>query len=312
MHQPPDILNIAYKHPVMQEDLHLLLEKEQQIPGSVQYSIRRYRKLPKWNVEDTGMLVYHYEKSSPSNNYLELKFCVTGNIYCREKITECDNCKLNSSRNCGERVESMDVLSFRFNSVQLSQFVKPKNNGHLADDVLMFSHASSFSKMLPLCGKTRIVLEALLNNSYSGSLENIFVNAQVQMLLLYSMDCMVGDKEVEEFNCKFLSNELDREKIVRAREILIQHIGEPITIKELSRKVAINECYLKKGFKEMFGSTIFDFYQSQRMEHAKYLLYEKGLNVTDVSDLLGYSSISHFSTAFKKHTGLKPCELLLR
>ena len=54
------------------------------------------------------------------------------------------------------------------------------------------------------------------------------------------------------------------------------------------------------------------YYQSQRMEHARYLLYEKGLSVTDVSMMLGYSSISHFSTAFKKHTGLKPCELLLR
>ena len=92
----------------------------------------------------------------------------------------------------------------------------------------------------------------------------------------------------------------------------IEHIGEPITIKELSRKVAMNECYLKKGFKEMFGTTIFDFYQGQRMEHARYLLYEKGLSVTEVSLMLGYSSISHFSTAFKKHTGLKPCELLLR
>jgi AraC-like DNA-binding protein len=116
---------------------------------------------------------------------------------------------------------------------------------------------------------------------------------------------------VEGFQCKFLANEADREKIVRAREVLLQHIGEPLTIKELSRKVAINECYLKKGFKEMFGTTIFDFYQSQRMEHARYLLYEKGLSVTEVSIMLGYSSISHFSTAFKKHTGLKPCELLL-
>jgi len=156
-----------------------------------------------------------------------------------------------------------------------------------------------------------MVLEALLNHSYTDSLENIFVNAQSQMLLLYSLECMVGEKEVEGFQCKFLANEADRDKIVRAREVLLQHIGEPLTIKELSRKVAINECYLKKGFKEMFGTTIFDFYQSQRMEHARYLLYEKGLSVTDVSVLLGYSSISHFSTAFKKHTGLKPCELLL-
>jgi len=48
----------------------------------------------------------------------------------------------------------------------------------------------------------------------------------------------------------------------------------------------------------MFGTTIFDFYQSQRMEHARYLLYEKGLSVRSFHNA-GYSSISHFSTAFK-------------
>ena len=157
-----------------------------------------------------------------------------------------------------------------------------------------------------------MVLETLLDHSHTDSLENIYINAQTQMLLLYSLECMLGERDVESFQCKFLANESDREKITRSREILLEHIGEPLTIKELSRKVAINECYLKKGFKEMFGTTIFDFYQSQRMEHARYLLYEKGLSVTDVSVMLGYSSISHFSTAFKKHTGLKPCELLFK
>lgn len=295
----------------MQDDLQLLHEKEQHTPGSVQYVIRRYRRLPQWNVDDAGMLVYHFKKKEPAENYLELKFCVSGNVYCKQKDTECNSCKYNSSKVCPEREESMDVMSFRFLPAQLSQFVKPGKD-QLVDSVLNFEHNSSFTKILPLCGKTRLVLEALLNHSFTGSLENIFINAQMQMLLLYSLDCMLGDKEVESFNCKFLANEADREKISKAREVLLQHIGEPITIKELSRKVAINECYLKKGFKEMFGTTIFDFYQSQRMEHAKYLLYEKGLNVTEVSLMLGYSSISHFSTAFKKHTGLKPCELLLR
>ncbi|HYE53999.1 MAG TPA: AraC family transcriptional regulator [Chitinophagaceae bacterium] len=312
MHSPLDILSLAYKQPVLQDDLELLQEKEQQIPGSVQYVIKRYRRKQQWNVDDAGMLVYHYKPKDPKENYLELKFCVSGNVYCRQKNIECDLCKHNASRSCVERVESLDVLSFRFSPAQLSQFVKPRKQNELSDDVLGFRHASSFTKILPLCGKTRLVLEALLNHTYTGSLENIYINAQMQMLLLYSLDCMLGEKEVESFSCKFLANEADREKISKAREVLLQHIGEPITIKELSRKVAINECYLKKGFKEMFGTTIFDFYQSQRMEHAKYLLYEKGLNVTEVSLMLGYSSISHFSTAFKKHTGLKPCELLLR
>ncbi len=297
----------------MEDQLHLLHEKERQIPGSVNYTIKRYHRNVQWNIEDSGMMVYHYEKTTPKENYLELKFCVTGNVYCKQKDTECDMCKFNASRSCVERVESVDILSFKFSPVHLSQFIKPrKTDDTLTDDILNFKHVSSFTKILPLCGKTRMVIEALLNHTYKDSLENIYINAQTQMLLLYSLDCMVGEKELDVISCKFLANEADREKISKAREILIEHIGEPITIRELSRKVAINECYLKKGFKEMFGTTIFDFYQSQRMEHARYLLYEKGLSVTEVSIMLGYSSISHFSTAFKKHTGLKPCELLLR
>jgi AraC family transcriptional regulator len=315
MFQAPDTLMMAFKQPVFQEDLVVVQEKERQIPGSVQYTIKRYRKNPQWNIDDIGSLVYHYGAGKKGNedpqNYLELRFCIAGNVYCRHKEVECDACKLNATPGCTERVETVDVLSFRFLAVHLSQFVRPRKNiNTLSEDLLDFRHASSFSKTLSLCGRTRLVLESLLNHTYTDSLENIFVNAQSQILLLYSLECMVGEKETEGFQCKFLANEADREKIVRAREILLRHIGEPLTIRELSRKVAINECYLKKGFKEMFGTTIFDFYQGQRMEHARYLLYEKGLSVTEVSVMLGYSSISHFSTAFKRHTGLKPCELL--
>lgn len=313
MFNPPDILTLAYKRAPMQEDLVVLHEKEQQMPGSVHYSIKRYGRNPRLNIEDTGVMVYHYEKSDPSKNYLELKFCVAGNMYCRHKDTECNMCRSGLNGHCTDKEESIDVLGFRFTPTHLSQFIKPRaSNDTVSEGILNFSRQSSFTRILPICSKTRMVIDSLLNHNYTDSLENIYINAQVQMLLLYSMDCMVGEKEIDVINCKFLANEADREKVSRAREILIQHIGEPITIKELSRKVAMNECYLKKGFKEMFGSTIFDFYQSQRMEHARFLLYEKGLSVTEVSMLLGYSSISHFSTAFKKHTGLKPCELLLR
>lgn len=304
-----NILSVALNHPVMQEEMELVHHKVQKIPGTVQYVINRYRKLPTLNIDDTGMMVYNYNPEDKKESTLELIFCITGNRYCKQKDTECNFCKNSNSDHCQEIIDTVDVAGFRFNADHLSQFLKSIKTTSFSESILNFSHTSSFSKYLPLCSKTRNVLEALLNNSYSESLENIFINAQTQMLLLYSMECMTGDS-VDSFTCKFLANDADREKIALAREILLQHISEPLTIRELSRKAAINECYLKKGFKEMYGTTIFDFFQSQRMEHAKYLLYEKGLSVTDVSALLGYSSISHFSTAFKKHTGLKPCELL--
>lgn len=310
MKQFNNIIATSYQSQQLLNELDVLQDIDRAVPGSVHYTIKRYKKLDSWNMEDTGALVYHFEKNNPDNNYLELRFCISGNVYCRQKQTECDFCKFNASKACIEKVDSVDILSFSFKPSYLTQFIKGKKDRNISDEVLSFTHTSSFSKTLPLCGKTRKAIEALLNHTYTDTLENIFVNAQTQILLLYSMDCMLGEKE-EVFTCKFLANADDREKIIKAREVLLQHIGEPLTIKELSRKVAINECYLKKGFKELFGTTIFDFYQSQRMEHAKYLLYDKGLSVTEVSSLLGYSSISHFSTAFKKHTGIKPCELLI-
>src|SRR5690348_5606249 len=102
MFTPPDILTLAYKQAPMQEQMTLLHEREQQMPGSVQYSIKRYSRNQQWNMEDTGIMVYHYEKTEPQQNYLELKFCVSGNVYCRQKDTECNMCRSGVSRSCAD------------------------------------------------------------------------------------------------------------------------------------------------------------------------------------------------------------------
>lgn len=308
MLKPLDILKVA-NQPFVDSRLDVLYEKEQHIPGSLQYSIKRlFSQLPTEG-SDTGMLVYHFDHKDSTKNYLEIKYCISGNRYCEHK--SCADCNELPTNNCSGKHVTVDVFTFHFTHTFLKQFTHNVKVSNRKDEVLAFKHPSSFTKIFPVCTRKRNVLDALLNHSYEGSLENIFINAKIHEVLLYSLDCLV-DEKTEGFACKFLADESGRDRIYAAREILLQHIGDPITIKELSRKVAINECYLKKGFKEVYGTTIFDFYQQQRMEHAKYLLYEKGLSVTDVSALLGYSSISHFSTAFKKHTGLKPCELLLK
>lgn len=287
----------------------LLFESRSGLSKSFQYSIKRYARPKNWIADDVGIFNYHYHPLHQKGKHLELKFCSVGNMYCRKKETKCNQCKAHASFRCEQKTESVDFLSFHFPSSSLNQFKGTGKANVLSQDVINFQHPVSFSKLFPVANRSRAVLEALLQHKYTGNLANIFVGAQAQMLLLYSLDDL-EEKQIETSSAKFLSNDADKEKLLKARDILLQHISEPITIKALSRKIAMNECYLKKGFKAMFGTTIFDFYQSQRMQHAKNLLYEKGLTVTDVSIQLGYSSISHFSIAFKKHTGLKPCDLL--
>jgi AraC-like DNA-binding protein len=305
MVQALDILKMSGNNHIA-SGYELVDAREMGVPGSAQYNLRRYNA-PNRMAEDMGMMVYHCSQPETQKSYLELRFCTLGNRYCSDK--SCNGCQAKPAEPCSGKEETLDVFTFHFSSAYLQQFTQNLKLTNRKDEVLAFKHPYSFTKTFPLCNRKKNTLSHLTSHSYSGALENIFTNSKVHELLLHSLECLVDEKE-EGFACKFLADEGGRNRIYQAREILLQHIGEPITIKELSRKVAMNECYLKKGFKEVFGTTIFDFYQQQRMEHAKYLLYEKSLSVTDVSALLGYSSISHFSAAFKKHTGLKPCELL--
>ncbi len=314
MSESTDLIGQALKQPIIVDEFVLLSKKEKQIPGTWQYQIRRYHKLSHWVVEDTGELVYHYPDSTENGHFLELKFCIAGMSWCHENDAACEACRDGKEKKCEVRLPVLDVVSFRFEPEHLAHLVKGQRKKTPTLELLNFKHKHSFTRVIPINAKIRLTLETFLGNNYTDTLENIYVNAQTQILLLYALEGILGDEPQEEEvpACKFLSNHNDRDKIMLAREILLEHIGDPITIRELSRKAGINECYLKKGFKVMFGSTIFDFYQDQRMEHARFLLYEKGKTVSEVSALLGYSSISHFSTAFKKHTGLKPCELLMR
>mgnify|MGYP006284812365 CR=1 FL=1 len=292
--------------------LPLLQTVARQVPGSVQYTIKRYRKSVVANFENTGELIYHVDAGNSSNNHIQLRFCVSGNFYCKQKNVECDACKFSATATCAEKIETIDLLEFNYTPTYLHQFAKALKNEHtFTEQVVSFKWIESFTRTATLTDRTVKAIQELLNHPYSDNRENIFINAQTQIILLYATESLLAEANKPNVS-KFLMHEEDREKIMQARSLLLEHIGTPITIKALSKKVATNECYLKKGFKELFGTTIFDFYQGQRMEHAKYLLYEKGLSVTEVSASLGYSSISHFSTAFKKHTGIKPCALLMR
>jgi AraC-like DNA-binding protein len=257
------------------------------------------------------MVQYTYDERKKKQGTLNLYYCVALQDYCVEKQKSCDYCRHLAAKSCVEFVPTVDFISISFTEQNLAQFFNSKQSNTLVDDVIHFKHTQSFSTSIGITGDIITTLQGLLNHGYTGSFENIYINAQTQMLLLKSFDSLTGRYDKLQFECKFLASAEEREKIIKARTYLLENIGDPLTIKSLSRKVAINECYLKKGFKELFGQTIFDFYQSQRMEHAKFLLYTKGLTVTEVSEKLGYSSISHFSIAFKKLTGIKPCELLM-
>ena len=157
------------------------------------------------------------------------------------------------------------------------------------------------------CCNTQMIVHEIINCKLDGIFRNIFLESKALSLLLdFYKSCSANQTDCD--NCKFLTKPLEKEKIFKAKDIILNNLNNPPTISKLSLMIGINQCYLKKGFKELFGTTVYDFIQEQRMLKAKFLLTTTELTISQIADVIGFSTNSNFSSAFKKHTGVYPRE----
>ena len=101
-------------------------------------------------------------------------------------------------------------------------------------------------------------------------------------------------------------NKRDVRAIYGIKEEILNHLDTPPVINDLAIKVNMSPTKLKTIFRQIFGDSIFSYYQDFRMKEAARLLKEEQLSVSDVGYQLGFSNLSHFSRLFEKHIGMKP------
>jgi AraC family transcriptional activator of pyochelin receptor len=132
---------------------------------------------------------------------------------------------------------------------------------------------------------------------FSKSIEMLVLQAESFNKLLYKKSL-------------YIKNDYDKERILFARDYLIKHIERPPTLTQLSKIAGINEYKLKRGFKETFNQTAFEYLSDVRLETAKNDLLDKTKSITEIAFELGYSSLQHFSAAFKKKFGVAPSKVI--
>ncbi|MDT0645477.1 AraC family transcriptional regulator [Zunongwangia sp. F260] len=141
--------------------------------------------------------------------------------------------------------------------------------------------------------KIQSVITEIINSSYTNELKDLFLLSKSIELLVLQAE--LYDKKKEN---NFIRSNVDKQKLFEAKEILALKIERPPTIVELSKLVGLNEYKLKKGFKELFETTIFGYIHKTRMTLAKRLLLGTEKSAKEVAYETGYSSPQHFSNAF--------------
>ncbi len=156
-----------------------------------------------------------------------------------------------------------------------------------------------------ICCNTQAKLLDIVNCNLTGIHRKIFLESTILYLLYQSQKSSLVF-QIGCDTCPVLNNPVDTEKIHLAKNYIIENIENNLTIPIISAFVGTNQCYLKKGFKEIFNQTIFEFIQDNRMVKAKYLLQNTTQSITTIAFSVGYSSLSSFSQAYKNYFGITP------
>ena len=87
-----------------------------------------------------------------------------------------------------------------------------------------------------------------------------------------------------------------------------KHTHEKIYLKDLAEVCHLSERYVSKKFQQEAGTSIVDYIHKSKIEEAKLLLQHSGYTINEISNYLGYSNQSYFSSKFKEFCKLSPYE----
>lgn len=146
------------------------------------------------------------------------------------------------------------------------------------------------------------VLRQLRYTSPESELSTLYYLIKVQELVY-----LVFEKLLRRTNSNYhLVNRTDMGILAQVRTRLLTDLSQPPQLKIVAKEVGMSETKLKNLFRQVFGDSIYAYYQKARLEEAAFLLKQGNHSIAEVGSTLGFVNLSHFSRLFKKQYGINP------
>ncbi|MDQ8003640.1 MAG: AraC family transcriptional regulator [Pedobacter sp.] len=248
---------------------------------------------------------------SVKQDILLLQYCIQGNISVKNikksKSTLFKQSEYNIlSLKAGDWFVTLNDEESKLIHIYLSEdfFHRYTPNDYSAPLYNLVAIGKLFPRNLYLAPRLKSILYEIDQCEFSNHLKLLYVKAKIIELLTLQL----AQYEEEKLIPSALKPQ-EVEKMIVVKELIENDLGNSPTISSLARAAGTNEQYLKKHFKLLFGSTVFGYITSCKMEKAKELLLSEKYRITEISEMVGYKHATHFTTAFKKFFGYLPQSL---
>lgn len=158
-----------------------------------------------------------------------------------------------------------------------------------------------FPKNISITPKIRSVLNEITECQLDEHLKNLYLKAKIIELLTLQLVQYEAEKATTS-----LLKPLEIEKMLVVKALIDNNLNEAHSIASLARAAGTNEQYLKKHFKILFGTTVYGYLISCRMQTAKDMILSEKYKLTEIAATVGYKYATHFTSAFKKFFGRLP------
>jgi AraC family transcriptional regulator, transcriptional activator of the genes for pyochelin and ferripyochelin receptors len=196
------------------------------------------------------------------------------------------------------------TISYDLNFLKgLLQTDTPGSIGRLANCVHGSKTYLAAHHALPCNERISSVIGAIRECQLTGMIRYLFLESKMMELFVLQME-----QAQTAADCNDDSNwsVADREKLYAVKDYIDNAYLEDFSLKDLTYKYGLNEFKLKKGYKQLFQTTVFGHVHQLRMKKAQTLLQNKAMNVSEAAFFIGYNNVSSFCTEFKKRFGYSP------
>jgi AraC-like DNA-binding protein len=98
--------------------------------------------------------------------------------------------------------------------------------------------------------------------------------------------------------------------IIKSLALIDQFYSNPLTLDQIARESGMSRYHFSRVFKSYTGHSFKEYLNHKRIEAAKHLMTQEGMNVSQACFRVGYNNVSYFSQLFKSHEGMLPSTFL--